>query len=149
MIDRAAAEAPDLVVLADMEAGLEHLSWAGGTLAHVDLLLVVAEPRSKSLVTAARTHALATELGIAEVAVVGNRVADGQAAAVEEFAADRALEVLALLPEDDAVRRADQAGVSVVDHAPTADVVTALTALAGLLDARGLSAASLAGRPAR
>ena len=47
-----------------MEAGLEHLSWAGGTLRHVDLLLIVAQPQVKSLLTAARTVRLARQLGI-------------------------------------------------------------------------------------
>ncbi len=42
-----------------MEAGLEHLSWAGGTLRHVDMLLIVVQPTMKVLLTAARTHKLA------------------------------------------------------------------------------------------
>jgi CO dehydrogenase nickel-insertion accessory protein CooC1 len=46
-------------VVADMEAGLEHLPWAGGTLRHVDLLAIVALPQVKSLMTAARTIRLA------------------------------------------------------------------------------------------
>jgi CO dehydrogenase maturation factor len=61
------------VTLVDMEAGLEHLSRSGGTLAYADVLLVVCEPTRKSVLTAARTATLATELGIAHVFAVGNK----------------------------------------------------------------------------
>ncbi|MGH9282364.1 MAG: hypothetical protein ACRD0S_05450 [Acidimicrobiales bacterium] len=64
-------------MVADMEAGLEHLSWAGGTLRYVDVLLIVAEPQSKVLLTATRAHRLAHQLGIERVAFVGNRVRPG------------------------------------------------------------------------
>lgn len=117
-----------------MEAGLEHLSWAGGTLAHVDLLLIVAEPTAKSLMTAQRTHALATELGIADIALVANRVADGAGGpdgdGVDRLAAACGLDVLARLPDDPAVRGADQAGASPLDHAPHAPITGGLLGLA-------------------
>lgn len=119
-----------------MQAGLEHLSWAGGTLKHVDLLLLVAQPTLKSLMTAARTHELADQLGIREVAVVGNRVTDPDRHAVERFARERGLEVLALLPEDEGVRDADRAGASVLDIVPPPPAAVALAALARRLDAR-------------
>jgi CO dehydrogenase maturation factor len=61
------------VTLVDMEAGLEHLSRSGGTLAYADVLLVVMEPTRKSVLTAARTMALAEELGIPRVYGVGNK----------------------------------------------------------------------------
>jgi CO dehydrogenase maturation factor len=56
-----------------MEAGLEHLSRSGCTLAYADILLVVMEPTSKSVITASRTVALAAELGLSAVYVVGNK----------------------------------------------------------------------------
>lgn len=119
-----------------MEAGLEHLSWAGGTLAHVDLLAIVVEPTAKSLLTAARTHALATELGIADIALVANRVSNGDHAPVTELAAARGLDVLAQLPDDPAVRRADRAGVSPLDHDPQAPITAGLLALAETVESR-------------
>lgn len=136
MIGRAEAEAPDLAVVADMEAGLEHLSWAGGTLAYVDMLCIVAEPTAKSLVTAARTRKLATELGIGHVGLVANRVTADSRAQLEAFAAEQALEVLARLPEDVQVRHADQAGMSPLDHAPDSPIAAGLAELAGLLAGR-------------
>lgn len=61
------------LALVDMEAGLEHLSRSGGTLAHADVLLMIMEPTRKSVMTAARTMALAEELGIPRIAGVGNK----------------------------------------------------------------------------
>lgn len=69
----AAIEEEADVTLVDMEAGLEHLSRSGGTLAYADVLLVVMEPSRKSILTAARTLALAHELGIPRVYGVGNK----------------------------------------------------------------------------
>lgn len=136
MIGRAEAEAPDLAVVADMEAGLEHLSWAGGTLRHVDLLLIVAEPTAKSLLTAARTQELATQLGIPRMGLVGNRVTPECREVLEQFASERGLELWALLPDDPQVRRADRMGVCPVDATPGAPAVRAVADLAAQLDAR-------------
>jgi CO dehydrogenase maturation factor len=61
------------ITLVDMEAGLEHLSRSGGTLAYADVLLVVMEPSRKSILTAGRTIILAAELGIPRVYGVGNK----------------------------------------------------------------------------
>ena len=129
-----------------MEAGLEHLAWAGGTLAFVDLLLIVAEPTGKSTVTGARTHTLAAELGIADVALIANRVAGAGPDAVSDLAAARGLDVLARLPDDAAMRRADQAGASPLDHAPQAPVTAGLLTLGETVEAR-LAAGAGAPRP--
>jgi CO dehydrogenase maturation factor len=61
------------VTVFDMEAGLEHLMRGGGSLAHVDRLLVVSEPSRKSMLAAARTLELAAELGVSQVSGVGNK----------------------------------------------------------------------------
>ncbi len=121
---------PEVVVVADMEAGLEHLSWAGGTLRHADLLLVVAEPQVKSLLTAARTIALARELGIPRVALVGNRGRDGDSETFEAFARQHHVELVALIPQDEAIVRADRVGACVLDREPQAPAVQAIEALA-------------------
>lgn len=99
------------VALVDMEAGLEHLSRSGGTLAHADLLLVVCEPTRKSVLTAARTSALAAELGIPEVLAVGNksRSADDAGFFREAFAQE-GIALAGVLPYDPGVAAADRAG---------------------------------------
>jgi CO dehydrogenase maturation factor len=99
------------LVLVDMEAGLEHLSRSGGTLAHADLLVVVCEPTRKSVLTAARTAALAAELGIPRVVAVGNKARTAQDAAFfrDALAAER-IELAGVLPYDPDVAAADQTG---------------------------------------
>ncbi len=79
------------LTIADMEAGLEHLSRSGGTLRHVDVLLVVLEPYRKALETGAGRFELATDLGIPRIYGVGSKVEDDQdREIVESFARDGA-----------------------------------------------------------
>ncbi len=122
-----------------MEAGLEHLSWAGGTLRHVDLLLVVVNPTAKSLLTARRTITLAGQLGIPRVALVANRAAPDDFDRLAGFAADHGAELIAVIPDDDAVAFADRIGGCALDHAPEADAVRAIERLATELEARFLT----------
>ncbi|MGH9077813.1 MAG: AAA family ATPase [Acidimicrobiales bacterium] len=101
------------VTLVDMEAGLEHLSRSGGTLAHADILLVIMEPSRKSVITAARTVALAEELGIPHTYAVGNKARLPEDA---EFFADRCAEhgvpLAGIVPYDPEVVDADRSGLS-------------------------------------
>jgi CO dehydrogenase maturation factor len=123
------------VTLVDMEAGLEHLSRSGGTLAHADLLLVVCEPTRKSVVTAARTAALAAELGIPRVLAVGNKV---RIPADEEYLrialAEAGLEVAGVLPYEGRIVEADRAGALGI-RAPSPAVLAALEQILSAVDA--------------
>lgn len=119
-----------------MEAGLEHLSWAGGTLRYVDLLLVVLQPTVKVLLTADRTHRLAVQLGIPEIAFVGSRASEAERGRLENFAVERGRQLLAVVPDDDAVRHADRLGVCLLDTAPESPSVRAIERLADALDER-------------
>lgn len=119
-----------------MEAGLEHLSWAGGTLRHVDLLLVVVQPTVKVLMTAARTHALAVELAIPSIAFVATRTGPGDVDQLAAFAAERGCELLAVIPEDEAVHQADRLARCVLDSAPDSPTAHAVEQLADELEAR-------------
>ncbi|MBA2321008.1 MAG: hypothetical protein H0V89_07625 [Deltaproteobacteria bacterium] len=122
------------VTLVDMEAGLEHLSRAGGTLAYADVLVVVCEPTRKSVLTAARTAALAAELGIAHVLAVGNKARTPEDA--EFFASALTAEgitVAGVLPYDAQVAAADRAGsVGLIPIA--ADVRAALDNVLDVVD---------------
>jgi len=135
-VEKVEDELPDVVVVADMEAGLEHLSWAGGTLRHVDLLLVVLQPTVKVLLTAERTHRLAVELGIPDVCYVASRADEGDRERLEAFASERGGTLLGLIPDDEAVRQADRAAACVIDSAPDAASVRAIRHLADALEAR-------------
>ncbi len=134
-IERIEKDLPGTFVIADMEAGLEHLSWAGGTLRYVDLLLVVVQPTAKVMMTADRTHKLAIELGIERIAFLGNR-ATGSADVerMEAFAAERGCELLVAIPEDEAVPAADRASRCVLDTAPDSEAVKAIVRLAERLE---------------
>lgn len=115
------AETADVTIV-DMEAGIEHLSRAGGTLAYVDALLVVVEPSRKSVITAARTAALAAELGIPRVLAIGNKARDdGDAAFLRDEPTAAGIPVVTVLPYQRSVADADRAGT-----APSGDFDTAV-----------------------
>jgi len=123
------------VTLVDMEAGLEHLSRSGGTLAYADALVVVCEPTRKSVLTAVRTAALADELGIPQVLVVGNKAqtADDVDFFATAFAAE-GLQLAGVLPYDARVADDDRAGA--VGVTPTGEpLAQALTALVAAIAA--------------
>ncbi len=134
-IERIENDLPGTFVIADMEAGLEHLSWAGGTLRYVDMLMVVVQPTAKVMMTADRTHKLALELGIERIGFIGNR-ATGPADVerMEAFAAERGCELLIAIPEDSAVPAADRASMCVLDSAPDSEAVQAIGRLADRLE---------------
>lgn len=120
------------VTLVDMEAGLEHLSRSGGTLAHADALVVVCEPTRKSVLTAVRTAALAAELGIPHVLAVGNkaRTAEDEEFFQSAFAAET-FELAGVVPYDSRVAEDDRTGTPGLT--PVSGPVAA--ALAGVLAA--------------
>jgi CO dehydrogenase maturation factor len=98
------------VTLVDMEAGLEHLSRSGGTLAYADVLLVVMEPSRKSILTAGRTIVLAEELGLKRVYGVGNKARPGDEEFFETVAAEYNVPLAGIVPEDVEVAEADRSG---------------------------------------
>lgn len=107
----AAIEEEADVTLVDMEAGLEHLSRSGGTLAYADVLLVIMEPSRKSILTAGRTMGLAHELGIPHVYGVGNKALmpeDGEF--FRSVAAEYRVPLAGIIPHDPDVVEADRSG---------------------------------------
>ena len=62
----------DEVVIMDMEAGIEHLT--RGTTSGVNAFIVVVEPGQRSLQTASSVKALAIDIGVKKVMVVGNKI---------------------------------------------------------------------------
>ncbi len=108
----AALEEEADVTLVDMEAGLEHLSRAGGTLAYADVLVTIMEPSRKSVITAARTLALADELGIPRTVGVGNKARlPADAEFFERLCAEHGVELAAVIPYHIDVVDADRAGI--------------------------------------
>jgi CO dehydrogenase maturation factor len=117
------------MTIVDLEAGLEHLS--RGTARHVDTLLVVAEPYWKSLETAHRSVALASDLGIKAIHLVANKIRTPRdEAAVREFAGRHGLSLGGLIPYDPAVVEADERGMAPIEHRPHSPSMSAIARLA-------------------
>src|SRR5258705_4109713 len=94
------------VAVADMEAGLEHLS--RGTPRHTDAIVAVLEPYYRSLETGARVLDLTRELGITRAYAIANKVRTQEDRdAVEAFCRGRGLSLLATVPHDEAILDAD------------------------------------------
>jgi CO dehydrogenase maturation factor len=126
---------PDDVTILDTEASIEHMT--RGTVRTSDAVLLVTEPYFRSLETTGRLAPLARELNIPHVWAVANKVRTAQdESAVREYCARHGIELLAVVPFDPHVTEADNAGLAVLDHAPSGPAVSAITNLAQLLERR-------------
>ncbi|MBI5190145.1 MAG: AAA family ATPase [Nitrospirae bacterium] len=105
----------DEVVVLDMEAGIEHLT--RGTTGSVDAFIVVVEPGGRSVQTAKQVASLASDLGVRQVYVVGNKV---RGAEDRKFIEDNlpGMEVLGFLSYSAEVINADLRAVEVYDNCP-------------------------------
>ncbi len=102
----------DEYVIADMEAGLEHLG--RGTTEYIDALIVVVEPGQRSFQTAHQVKRLASDLGVKHVYIVGNKVMGNQdVALIQENLSDFAL--LGFIGYNEKIIEADKQGVSPYD----------------------------------
>lgn len=124
------ADAPGMAFV-DMEASPEHFS--RGTARHVDVLVFVAEPYFRSLETVRRMAALARELPIPRIVVVGNKLRDEQDVETLRAFADRHdLDLVGMVPWDDHVIDADRARVPLVEampHGPATEAISRLLAV--------------------
>ena len=95
-----------------MEAGIEHL--ARGTAKAVNKLIVVVEPGRRSIETAYRIHKLAQDIGLENIAVVGNKI---RSQSEREFLITNLpdLEFLGFIPYDQALVDADLANLPLLD----------------------------------
>ncbi len=96
------------VVILDMEAGIEHLGRA--TAAAVDALIVVVEPGRRSLEVAGKIHKLAADIGLKNIAMVGNKIREERD---QKFLQEQMAEFpfLGFLPYDPLVIEADLSGI--------------------------------------
>ena len=104
--------ARDEVVVMDMEAGIEHLGRA--TASAVDKLIVVVEPGRRSMDTAGHIKKLASEIGLKNIGLVGNKIRGEKD---EEFLKKHLsdFEFLGFIRHDEALIEADLDGVSPYD----------------------------------
>jgi CO dehydrogenase maturation factor len=94
----------DEVVILDMEAGIEHLS--RGTTKAVDKLIIVVEPGRRSLETARTIGKLAQDLGLHNIAIVGNKI---RSEADREFITRNlpGMDIFGFIPYDPSITEAD------------------------------------------
>ena len=103
------------VIILDTAAGIEHLG--RGTAKAVDKLLIVVEPGRRSIETAREIVKLANDIGIINIAAVGNKVRsledkDYLRLNLPDFT------FLGFIPYDSAIINADQSGGSVLEASP-------------------------------
>lgn len=96
----------DEVVILDMEAGIEHLS--RGTTKAVDKLIIVVEPGRRSIETTQTISKLASDLGLHNIAIVGNKI---RSESDREFITSSLpdTEILGFIPYDPSITEADLA----------------------------------------
>ncbi len=100
------------VVVMDMEAGIEHLG--RGTAQAVNKLIVVVEPGRRSIDTAEHIKVLASEIGLKNIAIVGNKIRNKED---EDFIRQhlKDFQILGFMPYDPKLIEADVKGFSPFD----------------------------------
>lgn len=102
-------------VVADNEAGMEHLSRR--TTRGVDIMFIASDPSVRGVRTALSIRDLARELklDIRRMALVVTRVRDGLPENLRAIAEEANLEVAGVIPEDEMVREFDEQGKALAD----------------------------------
>ncbi len=128
IIDAASSDEKDVCLL-DTEASPEHLS--RGTALYADTMLAIVEPYFKSLETGRRMAVLAQDLGLANVALIANKIRDERdLEAVQTFADKHKLELGGHVPFDELFGEAERAGVAPLDVRPEAPAMHAIADIA-------------------
>lgn len=116
------------VLVMDMAAGLEHLG--RGTARRMDAMLVVLEPRMKSVDTVKRIMRLASEIEVKEVMAVGNKIMkEKDKEFLERKMKELGVPIVAYIPYDESVADADQEGIPTIDYAPDSSALKAINQL--------------------
>lgn len=116
------------VVVADMEAGLEHLG--RGTLEHADALLIIIEPYYRALEAGRHVQQLASDLGVPRIYAVANKIRSSeQEKAVRQFCAQTNLEVIGIVPYDDDLFLAENENKTLFDMKPESPTLKRIDAL--------------------
>lgn len=103
------------VIILDMEAGIEHLGRA--TAKAVDKLIVVVEPGRSSIETAHRINKLAQDIGLKNIAIVGNKIRNQSE---KDFLLSSLTDFpfLGFIPYEPAIIAAELANRSALDASP-------------------------------
>ena len=116
------------ILIMDMVAGLEHLG--RGTARRMDAMLVVIEPRMKSVDTVKRILKMAEEIEVETIYAVGNKVMRPKDEAfIYEKMKELGVEVISIIPYDQSVADADMEGKPTLDYNPDSPAVNAVKEL--------------------
>lgn len=116
------------VLIMDMVAGLEHIG--RGTARRMDAMLVVIEPRMKSVDTVRRILRMAEEIEVGTVLAVGNKVLRKKDENfIREKMGELEVPVISIIPYDQSVADADMEGKPVIDYDQNAPAVLAVKEL--------------------
>ncbi len=111
-----------------MEASLEHMR--RNTVRHIDTMLVVTEPYFRSLESARRLLRLAGEIPIEKAFGVANKVRNkSEETAIRSFFDQKSLPLLAIIPYDECISRADLNAQALIDFQGDAPAVSAIEQL--------------------
>lgn len=121
----------DWVVLGDLPAGARQAAYDWAPYARHFLLVV--EPTWQSMLTARRIARITTQMrdDVRLSLIVNKAATDEDAERVQEFLG---VPLIAVVPVDEGVRRAERAGGALLDLVPDAPAVRAIEALADALD---------------
>jgi CO dehydrogenase maturation factor len=117
-------------IVGDLPAGPRQVAfqWAP----YADTLLLMVEPSWKSALTARRVAAIVRSRPGVAVLPVANKITERQdTRRVEELLGER---VVAAIPADESVSRAERAGVAPIDHEPSSPAIQAIEELATRLE---------------
>ncbi len=97
-------------VIIDNEAGMEHLSRR--TTQNIDFLLTVSDPSARGIRAAGKINRLLVELNtrVGERHLLLNRIRDPIPETLQQIISEEGLSLLATIPEDEQLRKADQTG---------------------------------------
>ncbi|MDY6917485.1 MAG: AAA family ATPase [Chloroflexota bacterium] len=122
------------VILIDGEAGVEQVNRR--VTQRVDTLLIVSDPTVRGVQTAALVNDVAHKrdaAGVTRTGLVITRIRNGQESLLRESAEKMGLEVLAIVPEDENIRRYDLAGMPIYELDSSSPSVVAVREMAGRL----------------
>jgi CO dehydrogenase maturation factor len=123
------------VLVMDMVAGLEHLG--RGTTRRMDCMLIIVEPRMKSMDTMKRIVKLSREIEIKELFAVGNKIrSPREDDFIEKKTSEMKIPLICKIPFDESVIEADMLGKAPLDYNENSQAIKAINNLKKFLKNR-------------
>lgn len=121
---------PGWTIVGDLPAGPRQAAY--DWVPYAEKVIVVVEPTWQSTLTARRIARIVRQRGRADVVPIANKVRDaGDVALVEQRLGEPTVDYI---PFSSEVRKADAAGLALMDHAPESDAVEAIQRLVEVLE---------------